>query len=973
MTSCPSADGQVGRKRKLEEHGIYPIRAKRSKVERRRDGSVAEGVQSTNAESVQQDGQIALAEAGDAHTRVESRKQRKAAKKAARQVNGSAGGREKSQGNIQEARLRKSKSNSTHPPDRGLGARRPSAPSWTLLQPSAGRFLDHDPIFVQDEEGKDFIIAATEREVQVLSLETSLVVRTLPNPGVLAYAIDDAFPTTVYIANEDSSIYTREWTKEDGSMTQLGTAHGRVRAIAVKSYSEVDDSTPFMVSARRHKYAISKLDTELFSTKRPLQDIRVLGRGEFVVAQGPSAIVIGSRREESFEYTWIEIPLKTKSTCFEARLSPAQTGNRKERKRSGLSLAVGNEDGQIHLYDDVSSIFNQQGNQTPPSPRILHWHREAVSSVKFSQDGNYLISGGKETVLVIWQLQTGKRQDLPHLTSEIERIVVNPEGNRYALKMGDNSIMVLSTSELKPVANFAGLQMPSRKEAATGVHFPTPAAALHPKIPNQLLMTVPATQPKVSGDRTSRPFLQTFDISSSRHIARQALTRTLVTDFNTSPEGIPIHTPDAKQLALSRDGLWMATVDEWAPPAAQLTAFATSERGLETWRQNQREVYLRFWRWDEEIGLWGQVARVDAPHARSPPYSMGAGVIPALVSNPARNGFATMGEDSCVKIWKPKTRDRNGVVIKNPEDFKWKCKRTIELVKDRYRLEGTLEEPVESLEACMAYCEDGSMLAVSPATLDPSVPPLVHFINTATGGVNTKQGMAKYQIRSVGFHNRYFIAVSRPAAYVWDLVDDRCLYKVKLGSSKKVHAELEDPILAVDHDSGTFAVVVHDEKKQGSKVKTYGLREPKCLYKQDFDLRIETILAGEGSKGYALLFADATIRTLLPPFATQMHVFPPAEIASAPPPLAAQGESSLEPNVTTSDPEMDDGLTAAASGQDKRRTFVEEEDDRPVVRPEQLARIFESEHSHTVPPAIDQFWAVMDLFARKPYGQTREE
>ena len=72
--------------------------------------------------------------------------------------------------------------------------------------------------------------------------------------------------------------------------------------------------------------------------------------------------------------------------------------------------------------------------------------------------GNYLISGGRETVLILWQLETSRRQELPHLTSAIDNIVVSPSGSSYLIQLADNSAMVLSTSELSPTAYVAGLQ-----------------------------------------------------------------------------------------------------------------------------------------------------------------------------------------------------------------------------------------------------------------------------------------------------------------------------------------------------------------------------------------------------------------------------------------------------------------------------------------------------------------------------------
>ena len=74
------------------------------------------------------------------------------------------------------------------------------------------------------------------------------------------------------------------------------------------------------------------------------------------------------------------------------------------------------------------------------------------------KSGNYIISGGTETVLVLWQLDTGKQQFLPHLSATIQNVVVSPTGTSYAVQLSDNSTMVLSTAELKPTANVAGIQ-----------------------------------------------------------------------------------------------------------------------------------------------------------------------------------------------------------------------------------------------------------------------------------------------------------------------------------------------------------------------------------------------------------------------------------------------------------------------------------------------------------------------------------
>uniref|UniRef100_A0A803MP60 WD repeat-containing protein 75 second beta-propeller domain-containing protein n=1 Tax=Chenopodium quinoa TaxID=63459 RepID=A0A803MP60_CHEQI len=52
-----------------------------------------------------------------------------------------------------------------------------------------------------------------------------------------------------------------------------------------------------------------------------------------------------------------------------------------------------------------------------------HWHSSEVKFLAFSTDGAYLYSGGNEGVLVLWQLDTGKRKFLPRIGSPLLHFV----------------------------------------------------------------------------------------------------------------------------------------------------------------------------------------------------------------------------------------------------------------------------------------------------------------------------------------------------------------------------------------------------------------------------------------------------------------------------------------------------------------------------------------------------------------------
>ncbi|KAF2488067.1 hypothetical protein BDY17DRAFT_23390 [Neohortaea acidophila] len=825
--------------------------------------------------------------------------------------------------------------------------------TWTASAASAGRFLQHDPAFVQNGKDAGFLISANAREVQLLSLETSLVVRSHSSPSdktVAHFAVDAIDNTLVHIAYDDGAINTWDW---DNDTATTPVSHAKLEVVAMASGRPFNGtkSSLFYIAALKRRHAVFLGNEKLFETKAALTSILVVGNSDYLVCSGPSVLIIGSRLGRAAgEITWIEMPLSFTCTCLDARLSTLPNAT---TKSSGnipvLSLAMGLEDGQIMVYSDVTSLFK---SQALPTPRILHWHRRAVSAIRYSRDGNYIISGGKETVLVIWQLETGKKQYLPHLTSEINGIVVSPEGSRYALRMGDNSIVVLSTSELKPLAHFAGLQVTGR--IATHLYpsqQSTIAAVLHPTKPHTLLAAVPPSIPRSENDVTGRPFLQTFDTRNSRHISRQALTRNNVTDFTLGPDRTPIVTPDVIHLAISHDGQLLATVDEWMPPLSDLGYLASDELDLDGERQKRREVFLKIWNWNEDEGLWTLSTRVDAPHGRANGIGFGAGRVLALASAPSSDTFATVGEDECVRVWSPKGRTRRSAIKTEP--VSWVCKSSTQLP----RAESAEEtEPTGLFGASLTYSNDGSLLAVAPSDHDAATEkaPITHFLDASTGAVAaSKAGLARAELKDIAFLGRYFVAVSTPAAHVWDLVDDVLMYKIDFpgpaGAWGAGHAKL-----AVSQDEGSFAVVVGD-----NVVEVYAPQSTTVLYRHEFDASIEGLLASKGTKGYTLIFSDATIRTVSPAGAEKVQPRLKTTFSLAASKFSSAGAEEIGQAGVAADAQAP-VLGTVARVQDV------EEDDRLVVRPEQLARVFDFGQTSAMPPVRDMFQAVVGLFARKP-------
>lgn len=856
---------------------------------------------------------------------------------------------------------------------------------WTLLSASAGRFLDHDPIFRKDVIGSEFVITANTREVQIISLDTSLVVRSLPAPedtSVVAFDKSESSynSTNLRVAYSDGTF--RDWNWTDGShATAKSKAQGRVRALTVVDGGSKAGDVTIYTSSEGKRSHIAVGGQNVYGVRVPLPSIKVLGRAAYIVSYSKSRLVLGKRNfeaKDNIEYVWTELPVDADITCFDARVSKAAQTDRRAKPVEQLSITLGNRHGHVQLYEDVLPLFSNE--KTSLSPRILHWHREAVSSVKFSRDGNYLISGGKETVLVIWQLSTGKQQFLPHLTSEIERIVVNEAGDRYALQMGDNSIMVLSTSELRPIANLAGLQMPvaqvgDSKHGATPV-MPSVAAVLHPSKPNELLLPVPSSQPKTLSDVSSRPFVQTFDLATSRHISRQAFTRNNVTDFNVGPDRNPLASPDVGLIAISEDGHWLATVDDWMPPAKDVNYLADTDAAVAKERKKRREVYLKIWNWNEDLALWTLTTRVDSPHPRADGQVWGAGAVLALVSSPASNSFATMGEDGAVKLWTPKIRMRSGVPLKDEQGndlIEWRCKKSIELENAGSRADSPMQVNKAEIicQGYLAFTADGSMLAAAQTTSDTSNDPTIHLINAFTGTVMAqKHNIAGPGLKQIAFLGQSLIILGRTFLRTYNLVRDELAPSIRL--QKSDYTVVGDVHLAVDPEDDCFAVGVPGLPEEHAALKIYKPKGNRCVAEIMLEAKnpVVALLSGKGRKGFVALFSDGTVRSLQPnSLLAKGVVTGNAVIEDVTAPTVAQVDAGAMVPFDA-DEEMADA--GAVPGKGTMLMEGDYEDDGPVVRPEQLAGLFDVGQSFALPSVRDMFRGVVGLFGRPRRNQDVE-
>ncbi|KAI4252393.1 MAG: hypothetical protein L6R42_007984, partial [Xanthoria sp. 1 TBL-2021] len=802
--------------------------------------------------------------------------------------------------------------------------------------------------------------------------------------------------TTKLVDSDDSSdmVYTIDRpSKQD---TWRIRAHRFKVDIGMKTYDESGEHRSNVWCVRQ--------------SQEPITAFKVVEHGRIIIATSGSVLTLGHTNHpnepdlKNIHYTWRDVECPEWISCIDVRTvlpdrSPKNSTSGKDLEFARTDIVVGGLKGALHVYDDLLRQLirtekpSKGGTNIDLTSRKQHWHRNKALSVKWSRDGeglsirqdtsNYVISGGLETTLLLWQLETGHITTLPHLGAPIESIVVSPAGSSYAIRLADNSAMILSTAELKPTFSIAGIQFPEAN--ALGhlklPHLPTVNSSyenmtrprsLHPPAVNGplgLLCAVPSITASRVPSAVPQPtsFLQTIDTASAQQLSRQALTRTKATDLNVGPESNSIREPDVVLIRLSQDGQWLATVDEWMPPKRDLAAHSYSDDQATEEQHGRREIYLKFWSWDKDTRIWSLVSRVDDPHPSQINTVVGKNRVLDLIADPTTSGFATVGEDGVVKTWKASTRQRHSSTVrdKHGQGFvNWTCRSAIPL--DSSALSS---QPYTG--AKLAYSSDGSCLA---AALTLPSPWTIHFIDPEARTVTTgPYGPYRGCLFGLGFIDRFLIVLS-DHLNVWNVVTHELSFAYTLSPQR--HPDMlfkpQTKHLALDSARGTFAIglpYVNPDPREvrtnhHSQVIVFDPTEPVPLASMITQETLAILTPMQGSPGYLLVDAAADFRTFAPgrPKTSARMALP------TPPATPPRGIEGIYGEAKKP------GDTAIGAGQKSTDTLAIdlpafsvqpriEEDDVVVVTQEKLAEVLDCGPTYAMPPVSEMFERVARLFA----------
>lgn len=155
---------------------------------------------------------------------------------------------------------------------------------------------------------------------------------------------------------------------------------------------------------------IATVARTIYTSTQRINFLKTANEGSVVVAASEKRILLGSLR--STEYDTID-KIRYEFRVFEStdlissldlRVSERKNhGDQKSIPKSGkntkkapiVDVVVGDVKGSIFVHNDLlANLILSQGGNVPGialMPRKLHWHRQAVHSVKWSPDGMHSI------------------------------------------------------------------------------------------------------------------------------------------------------------------------------------------------------------------------------------------------------------------------------------------------------------------------------------------------------------------------------------------------------------------------------------------------------------------------------------------------------------------------------------------------------------------------------------------------------
>jgi NET1-associated nuclear protein 1 (U3 small nucleolar RNA-associated protein 17) len=238
--------------------------------------------------------------------------------------------------------------------------------------------------------------------LNIYSTASSSLIRTLEIESLIVQGqLSKVDPEVVYVATHDCSIDIWNWTS--GQKLQSLRLKSAIYWLEVVSEDDENEQL-FLVlengDETNMQFTLVSLDVSsreepfvpfvvrLHSANEPLQFLSVACGTRVIFVASAMKFFIGVRSgKEPKSYDWNAFDFRAQVTSLDVRVEKRKSKRKEKGHQPDLiRLAVGSRQGSIFVYEDILSLLQQSSEL---SKSQLHWHREAVLSVKWSLDGVY--------------------------------------------------------------------------------------------------------------------------------------------------------------------------------------------------------------------------------------------------------------------------------------------------------------------------------------------------------------------------------------------------------------------------------------------------------------------------------------------------------------------------------------------------------------------------------------------------------
>jgi len=250
------------------------------------------------------------------------------------------------------------------------------------------------------------LLVAQALSLKIYSTKTSLLVRTIKVPTsdsalttpehVVSYFIDPKSDDRAYIATSNSQLYLYNRTTGERVGNPCKLALGPTRHVCACPDQKLESPESEVV------YAVSQLLDEsysvwrialsghkvsgkvvIYSTRNNITRLRVADAGRAVCLISAREIVVVNGEGAEWHAPRV-YKMANPLTCMDIQDTAMGKKSKKNGGQRRGDIVVGDNVGALYVLHDVIKYSKVEADHTP---RKLHWHRMAVSSVKFALDG----------------------------------------------------------------------------------------------------------------------------------------------------------------------------------------------------------------------------------------------------------------------------------------------------------------------------------------------------------------------------------------------------------------------------------------------------------------------------------------------------------------------------------------------------------------------------------------------------------